>query len=162
MDYATVKYNSAGVQQWEARYNGPGNGIDGGRALVIDGLGNVYVTGESEGSGTDYDYCTIKYSQLTGIREISSEIPSEFSLSQNYPNPFNPTTNIRFTLPQNTFAKLIIYDALGREVESLVNGQFNAGKYEVNWNATKYPSGIYYYRLEAGNYIVTKKMILTK
>lgn len=99
---------------------------------------------------------------ITGVQPISSEIPVGFSLSQNYPNPFNPTTKIRFAFPKSSFAKLVIYDALGREMETVVNEQLDAGTYEADWNASNYPSGVYYYKLIAGNYIETRKMILVK
>jgi len=161
-DYCTIKYNSSGVQQWVARYNGPGNGSDGAYSIALDGSGNVYVTGRSTGNGTNWDYCTIKYSQGVGIKKISTEIPSLFSLSQNYPNPFNPNTKIKFDLPKNVNVKLTLYDMLGREIETLVNEQLNAGSYEVNWDGTKYTSGVYYYRLNAGEFVETKKMILMK
>ncbi len=104
--------------------------------------------------------------ELIGIHPISTETPSQFSLSQNYPNPFNPNTKIQFALPKSSFAKLVVYDALGRELETLVREQLNAGTYEVDWSAegeaSNYPSGVYFYRLTAGNYAETKKMVLTK
>jgi len=161
-DFCTIKYNSAGDTVWVRRYNGPGNGNDYANSIAVDGSGNVYVTGGSYGSGTDYDFCTIKYSQGVGIKKISTEIPSLFSLSQNYPNPFNPNTKIRFDLPKNVNVKLTIYDMLGREVETIVNEHLNAGSYEVNWDGKKYTSGVYYYRLNAGEFVETKKMILVK
>jgi len=161
-DYCTIKYNSSGVQQWVARYNGPGNSVDYSTSLALDGSGNVYVTGSSTGSGTYDDYCTIKYSQGVRIKKISTEIPSLFSLSQNYPNPFNPNTKIKFDLPKNVNVKLTLYDMLGREVETIVNEQLNAGSYEVTFDGTKYTSGVYYYRLNAGEFVETKKMILMK
>ena len=101
-------------------------------------------------------------SDFIGIKNISSEIPSEFSLSQNYPNPFNPTTNIRFDLPKNGFVKLILFDALGREVATLVNEKLTPGTYDVNWNGSSYTSGVYYYKLIAGDFVETRKMILIK
>jgi len=97
-----------------------------------------------------------------GIQQISSEIPGGFRLHQNYPNPFNPSTKIRFEVPKSTFTKLIIYDALGRELETLVNEHLSAGVYETDWNAENYPSGIYFYRLINSNNTETKKMILVK
>src|SRR4030095_7468017 len=97
-----------------------------------------------------------------GIININSEIPKEFSLSQNYPNPFNPKTIINFQLPMFNYVSLILYDVLGKEVASLVNEQLKAGTYEVNWDASNYPSGVYYYKLTAGDYTKTKKMVLIK
>ena len=81
---------------------------------------------------------------------------------QNYPNPFNPTTNIRFELPNSGSVKLVVFDALGREVATLVNEKLTPGTYEVDWNGSEYPSGTYFYKLTAGDYVETKKMILVK
>ncbi len=99
---------------------------------------------------------------VVGIININSELPNQFSLLQNYPNPFNPTTKIRFALPKSSFATLVIYDVLGREMETLVNEQLNAGIYEADWSADKFASGVYYYKLVAGDYTETRKMILIK
>ncbi|HAX47563.1 MAG TPA: T9SS type A sorting domain-containing protein [Ignavibacteria bacterium] len=101
-------------------------------------------------------------SMLVGIQQLSSEIPEQFSLSQNYPNPFNPVTNIQFTLPKSAFVKITIYDALGKETETLVQQELNAGSYETQWSAVNYPSGVYYYSISAGEYTETKKMVLIK
>ncbi len=97
-----------------------------------------------------------------GIKPISSEVPNSFNLIQNYPNPFNPSTKINFALPKDAFAKIIIYDILGREVATLLNEQLKAGTYQADWNASNYSSGIYFYRLETDGYIETKKMVLVK
>ncbi len=209
-DYATVKYNSAGTQQWAARYNGPGNGDDQPHSLRIDNNSNVYVTGSSMGSGTGYDYATIKYnssgvqqwimrydnslnandygsslvidnsgnvyvtgeanneyvtikySQVTGINTISSDIPRSYGLSQNYPNPFNPSTKIKFGVPKNGYVRVVIYDAIGREVSTLVNEQLNPGTYEADWNASNFPSGVYFYKLASWDFSETKKLVLIK
>ncbi len=99
---------------------------------------------------------------IIGIININSEISNEFSLSQNYPNPFNPSTKIQFALPKSSFAKLVIYDALGRELKTIVSEQLNAGTYEADWNASNYPSGVYFYKLSAEDYSGTKKMVLVK
>lgn len=96
------------------------------------------------------------------IKPISSEIPNEFSLLQNYPNPFNPTTNIKFDIPITSFAKFIIYDALGREVAVLVNEELKAGTYQVDWDGSNYTSGVYFYTLQAGDFVKTKKLVLIK
>ena len=99
---------------------------------------------------------------LVGINQISTEIPSEFKLYQNYPNPFNPVTKIQYALPENADVKLTVYDVLGKEVETLVDKIQTAGYYEAEWNAADYPSGVYYYKLSAGDYSETKKMVLIK
>jgi hypothetical protein len=100
---------------------------------------------------------------VVGIEDfMSNVIPTKFSLTQNYPNPFNPSTKIRYSVPELSFVTLKVYDVLGSEVITLVNEEKLIGSYEVEWNATALPSGIYFYRLNAGNYIETKKMILLK
>jgi hypothetical protein len=97
-----------------------------------------------------------------GINIIGSEIPKEFSLYQNYPNPFNPATHLRFEVSELRFVNLKIYDMLGREAAELVSGELKPGTYEVEWNASDYPSGVYFYKLISGDFVETKKMILIK
>ena len=94
-------------------------------------------------------------------------IPTEYKLSQNYPNPFNPSTIIKYQIPKqvrddNANVSLKVYDILGREIATLVNEKQKAGNYEVTWNADNVPSGIYFYRLRAGNFVEAKKMLLLK
>ncbi len=89
-------------------------------------------------------------------------IPSDFSLSQNYPNPFNPATTINYSIPELSNVVIKVYDVLGDEVAILVNEQKPAGSYEVQFDASKLSSGVYYYKIQAGNYIETRKMILLK
>ena len=105
-------------------------------------------------------------SSIIGIRNISSSNPKYFRLHQNFPNPFNPVTKIRFDIPVSNndkgITKLTIYDILGRQVTALVNQQLTPGSYEVDWHGENFASGIYFYRLEAGNYVDVKKMILLK
>jgi hypothetical protein len=88
--------------------------------------------------------------------------PEKYSLAQNYPNPFNPSTTIEYSIPQNSFVSLKIYDMTGREISTLVSKQQETGTYIVDWNASKLSSGVYFYRLNAGNFTETKKMILAK
>lgn len=97
-----------------------------------------------------------------GITVVSSSVPVEFKLYQNYPNPFNPVTKIRFALPKSSIVRLVVYDALGRELESLVNEQLGAGTYVADWDASKYSSGVYFYKLETKKFVEIKKMILLK
>ncbi len=91
-----------------------------------------------------------------------NEIPSTFVLSQNYPNPFNPSTMISYQLPVNNHATLTVFDAIGREVATLVNEAQEAGTYNVQFNASKLSSGIYFYTLRAGNFVENKKMLMLK
>ena len=167
-DYATIKYNSLGVQQWAERYNGPpGNGTDQAKAIVLDNLGNIYVTGSSGGTGTSMDFATIKYSQPpTSIDQTDYSLPERYSLNQNYPNPFNPSTKISYQLPFSGQVVLKIYDVLGKEVATLVNEEKTAGSYEVEFKSSvgslQLASGIYFYKLQAGSIVETKKMILLK
>lgn len=88
--------------------------------------------------------------------------PKEFSLSQNYPNPFNPTTTISFSIPSSAFTSLKVYDILCKEVATLVNEERSAGEYKITFDASNFTSGVYLYRLNAGNYTNIKKMILMK
>lgn len=99
---------------------------------------------------------------LTGISNILS-IPNQYSLEQNYPNPFNPVTNITFSIAKSEIVTLKVYDLLGKEVETLFNNvQLSTGTYKIMFNGAKYSSGIYFYKLEAGNYSDVKKMVLVK
>lgn len=98
----------------------------------------------------------------TEIMDNNEIIPTGYLLSQNYPNPFNPSTKIKFSLPKESKVTLIIYNALGQEVSRLVNQQLTAGSHDVDFNKSNYSGGIYFYKLQAGVFIDTKKMILLK
>lgn len=92
----------------------------------------------------------------------SKDVPTVFELSQNYPNPFNPTTGVRYQVPGVSDVKLVVYDILGREVATLVNERKAVGRYEVSFDASGLASGVYIYRLTAGSFVQTRKMILLK
>jgi hypothetical protein len=98
---------------------------------------------------------------VTGILE-GEEVPTEYSMSQNYPNPFNPSTKIRFALPKTTLTQIAIHDLLGREVMTLVNEKLPAGFHEIEIDSGHLPSGVYFYRIQSGDFIQSKKMILMK
>jgi hypothetical protein len=102
------------------------------------------------------------YYIIVNVESSNSNTPEDFSLTQNYPNPFNPSTVISYRLPVNSNVKLKVYDVLGNEVATLVNEEKPTGEYEVEFDATGLPSGIYFYQLEAGNFIQTQKMLLLK
>jgi hypothetical protein len=100
--------------------------------------------------------------EYSKIIETNLGLPKTYELSQNYPNPFNPSTTIRFSLPENQVVKLTIFNTLGEEVAKVVDGYVEAGIHEVKFNASNLASGIYFYRLDAGKYVQTKKMMLIK
>lgn len=93
---------------------------------------------------------------------VDATLPTVYDLGQNYPNPFNPSTEISFALPNAGPVKLVVYNVLGQEVETLVDGQMEAGNHTVTWKADTYSSGVYFYRLNAGQFSETKKMMLLR
>ena len=112
----------------------------------------------AEESGSAYVFSGI----IVGIDDERAGIPEEFTLFQNRPNPFNPETVIEYTLPIRSDVKLIVYNLRGQEVAQLVNGLMPAGYHSATWNASGFASGIYFYRLQAGDFVQTKKMLLLK
>ena len=157
--YGDQYYIEEGPYINEARYNFMSSEIDG-RIYLFGG----YNSGKSVVKSIEmlYEYA------ITDIDEASDhKLNSEFELYQNYPNPFNPTTTIEYTIPvsvksENAKVKIIIYDLLGKEVVTLVNKSQNPGKYKIEFDASQYPSGVYYYQLKTNTFIQTKKMILLK
>jgi hypothetical protein len=100
---------------------------------------------------------------ITSVREIAeNEMPREYKLGQNFPNPFNPTTTIKYRIQELSFVTLKVYDVLGNEITSLVNEEKYVGSYEAKFDATVLPSGVYFYRIQAGSFVETKKMLLLK
>jgi photosystem II stability/assembly factor-like uncharacterized protein len=99
---------------------------------------------------------------ITFIQSETSDLPRKFTLLQNYPNPFNPVTTIIFDLPERSFAELKIFNAVGQEVATLLNGEITAGRHEVAWDATAFPSGIYLCRFRAGTFTATKKLLMLR
>jgi hypothetical protein len=112
-------------------------------------------------------YYEFRTYSLIGVQNISTEVPSSYSLLQNYPNPFNPKTKIKFEIPKTglegyTDVSIKVYDILGREVVVLVNEKLRPGTYETEFDGTNFSSGVYFYVLRTGNYFETKKMVLLK
>jgi hypothetical protein len=97
-----------------------------------------------------------------GLKKIGSEILNEFKLYTNYPNPFNSATSIKFDIPKESNVKLVVYDVLGKEITVLMNYKIQAGRYEVVWDGTDHPSGVYFFRMITNEYVETKKMVLIK
>lgn len=130
--------------------------------------GGTSVATMSDGSRffvTDsYNGTTRVYKKLnpSGVEDDRNPVPLAFALQQNYPNPFNPSTNISFTLPSKTFVLLKVFNLLGEEVAILVNEELLPGTHLHQWNAGGIPSGVYFYRLQAGNFVETKKLVLLR
>ncbi|MBK8946422.1 MAG: T9SS type A sorting domain-containing protein [Ignavibacteriae bacterium] len=119
----------------------------------------MYVDTNGDGS-IDTTYNS-NYSKITSTKNLTL-LPSIFSLSQNFPNPFNPTTRISYTISEQSKVVLIVYDILGRKIKTLIDKIQSSGNYSIEWNASEYPSGVYFYKLQAGEFTETKKMILLK
>jgi hypothetical protein len=103
-----------------------------------------------------------KFSYSQTVEVIVSELPNEFALMQNYPNPFNPETKISYQIPASGYVSLKVYDMLGKEVATLVNGMQEAGEQQAIFSASKYPSGMYFYTLKSASFVETKRMVLVK
>jgi hypothetical protein len=104
---------------------------------------------------------------FTGVKEVKGEVPIAFNLSQNYPNPFNPSTTIMVDISQRANVRLVVYNVIGQEVSTLMDGEYNGGKYAVTWNGRDddgffVATGVYLYKLEVGNFTATKKMLMLK
>ena len=105
---------------------------------------------------------TMQYGKVVGVEDNRIELPREFSLSQNYPNPFNPSTIIRYGLPRNSPVKLEIFNSLGQRVAVLIEGMMEAGYHEVTFEGGRLASGVYLYRLQAGDFVQTRKLLLLR
>ena len=115
-----------------------------------------------EGQDGTIAHCGVNIISLTGMQPVNHRVPEAYSLLQNYPNPFNPTTVIQYGIPRSGNIELRVYDILGKEVTTLVNGLKQAGTYSVRFNGENLASGIYFYTLKAGDFVSTKKMLLVK
>lgn len=125
-------------------------------------LQSLYILNNYIFAGTDQNGVYRRpLNELIGIKQISTEVPSQFALFQNFPNPFNPTTKIRFNIPKSGNVSFKIYDITGKEVYS-INEFKSAGQYEFTFDASKYASGLYFYKLESSTFSKTKKMVLIK
>jgi len=135
--------------------------MEEGPAFILKGK-DAKILSLKKGKANNNDYIVMKNEMATDIVKEKTVIPKEFSLAQNYPNPFNPSTTISYQLPQNGLVTLKVYDVLGNEVATLVNEEKPAGNYEAKFDASNLSSGTYIYKISAGNFIQTKKMILMK
>jgi hypothetical protein len=131
-----------------------------GRSVAISSEGTAIVGGPNDNNLAGAVWVFVY--KVTGIAPNSGEVPEAFNLSQNYPNPFNPTTTINYRLQFSGRVTLKVYDLLGNMVATLVNEEKPAGTYSVIFDAGRLSSGIYFFRLQTGNFSATKKMILLK
>ena len=164
-DIYLIKTDSSGDTLWTRTY---GDSLgDVGYAVQQTTDGGYIITGVGEPAGTpgNSDVFLIKIEDpVLGIDEsgrISSH-PKNFNLLQNFPNPFNPVTTIRFSLPYSCDITLKIYNTVGEEVATLVNNELSSGSYKIDWDASNFASGVYFYRLHAGEFTETKKLILLR
>ena len=133
-------------------------------ALTTTEAPSFILVGVTDDDSSSVQIDEIWYNERPAGLGISDEAPiaSRYELGQNYPNPFNPTTHIRFNIPETANAKLTVFNVMGEEVATLVNGVMQAGGHTVSWNAASMPTGVYFYQLESGNFSQTKKLLLVK
>ncbi len=147
----------------------PGSNVRFGDYIDVDYVGPnvVPVWTDERAGGFNQEIYTSEISELLPVEPIAGNLPDEFRLEQNYPNPFNPATKIRFDIPPSKGAGgipalLVVYDILGKKVSELLKGELSAGKYEITFNGANYSAGVYFYKLTAGDYTETRKMVLVK
>ena len=129
--------------------------------LASDGRDTVQVSTKT-GPVFNPVYRTVTMERAEQTSADDSDLPQRFALEQNYPNPFNPATKIQYDVPNQSHVRIAIYDVLGRQVQVLVNEELSAGRHTVEFDATRYASGVYIYRMEAGSFVQTRKMMLVK
>ncbi len=176
-DLFICKYDRLGNCLW-AKSAG-GNGNDFPKGLALDRTGSLRFLGDYTSNDGVQGDCYLDQLHMTGDRMIIAKLTDgvlgveeegkslsgisvAFTLAQNYPNPFNPSTTISFTLQSGSFVTLKIFDVMGREVTALVSQEKEAGTYQMRWNASGMPSGVYFYRLQAGIYTETKRLVILK
>lgn len=162
-DKATGFGGSYLIQSGTGHYGGTRFGDYSGAAIDPGQNGRAYIaTMRNRSGGWGTGVGLVSTTTITNLSNNNEITPTKFELSQNYPNPFNPTTVINFAIPTNAKVTLKIYDVLGKEVATLVNSDLNAGAYNYDFNASSLTAGIYFYKLTAGNFTETKKMMLVK
>ncbi|MBS1493070.1 MAG: T9SS type A sorting domain-containing protein [Bacteroidetes bacterium] len=130
---------------------------------LIEGIGyGGYYYCLDDGASSELISCVIDGVVMTPVTQTSTEVPDRFSLKQNYPNPFNPVTKINYELRTAGFVSIKVYDVMGKELSQLVNENQTTGSYEVTFDGTNLPSGVYYYRIETEGFSEVKKMNLVK
>jgi hypothetical protein len=163
-DFATVKYSASGEEQWAIRHSDDGEVYNIASAIGLDGSGGVYVTGSSTRLGGRL-FTTVKYAQETAAA-VGGEFVGPrggYALDLAGPNPFQRSTMVRYSLGGSDHIRLKVFNARGEEVATLVDGIRGVGTGAAEWDATAMPSGIYFFRLEAGTAVVdAKKVVLLR
>jgi len=150
------KFDGTDWMVYDASNSGlPGNWIG---CITIDEFNNKWI-GTYEGLAVFNENGIVS---VDDDKTLQVTIPNDYLLYQNYPNPFNPVTKIKYSVPQFTQVTIKVFDMLGNEIETLISEEKQAGTYEITWYAESLPSGIYFYRLQAGSFVETKKMVLMK
>ncbi|MEJ2105639.1 MAG: T9SS type A sorting domain-containing protein [Ignavibacteriaceae bacterium] len=157
--------NAINSWQWDFNNDGTIDATDQNPSYTYSQLGNYSVklivfTGSFTDTLIRTDYISVN--PVTGVEDEVNHSPEEFQLFQNYPNPFNPTTTIKYYVPEESFVNLKVYNVLGTEVAELVNEKKTPGLYELNFGGENIPSGVYVYRVKAGSFTASKKMLLLK
>ncbi len=164
LDVAKYYFDSSGGTSYTSPVFGPDIFVSGYASMydvAFDNNKDMYIQSFYNWSVERWHY-NGTLPTTTSVQQESNSAPSQFTLGQNYPNPFNPSTKIEFSLKTTTTVSLKIFDVLGKEVATLVNGELQQGSYTATFDASKLSTGIYFYTLRAGDFVQTKKMLMTK
>jgi len=169
-DITAIGYQPSGVIAMEEAYSGSGSFDDWSRDIALGDSGQIYVAGSVAVSFSYSDFTVIRYMHLpTSVGTSNDALPLQARLLPNYPNPFNPTTRLRYEIPEGASigaegseVHLVVFDLLGREVAVLVDERKAPGTYELMFDASGLPSGVYLYRLRLGDFSQTRKMIVLR
>jgi len=160
-DFYLVKTNGQGDTLWTRTYGG--SYVDGARSVQRTADGGYIVAGGTESFGAGLvDFYLVKTGPELAVEPPAVSLPTEYALFQNYPNPFNPLTTIRYDVSRTGPVSLKVFDLLGREMATLVQGTVPTGSYTITWDAENLPSGLYLCRMDAGEFVQTRKMVLLK
>ena len=159
-----VDGNSVSVTAWADGEAMPDTASYSYEALTATEGPSFILVGVTDDDSSSVQVDGVWYNETPAGLGISDEAPiaTRFELGQNYPNPFTPTTHIRFNIPETANAKLTVFNVMGEEVATLVNGVMQSGGHTVSWNAANMPTGVYFYQLQSGNFSQTKKLLLVK